>query len=162
MDAVGQFAMAAAAFRDWARGGTDTGEAAALAALRHITRLYLAGLELPAGPWEPGADDGLRVGDDEWNAVQVTAAARLPLDWYAVVCDPLTVPPEVEAGIGSLSDDIADIYRDVVVGLREYDAGRREPAVWQWKFWLARHWGQHATEAIAALHAWLSANAEFE
>jgi hypothetical protein len=58
----------------------------------------------------------------------------------------------------SLADDIADIYRDVVSGLRHYRAGHRDEAVWQWTFTLQSHWGGHITGAIRALHCWLAAN----
>ena len=72
--------------------------------------------------------------------------------------DPLPVPPE-EPVVGSLTDDIADIYRDVIPGLREYELGRRAQAVWEWGFGLRHHWGEHATGAIRALHCRLAANA---
>ena len=159
MDAVERFAAAVAAFRDWARG-TDTGEAAVRAALLHITRLYLAALELPAVRWDevvnqPEAD---RVNDTEWRAVY-DATARLPLDYYGSVFYPLIVPPEESPSIGSVSDDIADLYRDTVSGLRALEAGLRAVAVWDWKFHFRHHWGKHATDAIGALHAWLAENA---
>jgi hypothetical protein len=74
------------------------------------------------------------------------------------VFDPLSVPPD-EPVVGSLSDDLCDVYREVVSGLREYEAGRRAQAVWEWGFGLRHHWGKHATGAIRALHRWLAANA---
>jgi hypothetical protein len=60
--------------------------------------------------------------------------------------------------VGSLSDDLADIYRDVVTGLRAYDRGDRAGAVWEWRFNLHAHWGAHATGAMRALHWWLCNN----
>jgi hypothetical protein len=152
------FAVEAAAFQRWACSGGDEGELAAREALLRITRLYSAALVLPPA-WNEAVTDGCRarVDDDEWKAI-VAAAARLPLDYYGEVYNPLTVPPD-EAAVGSLADDIADIYRDVVTGLREYEAGRPVEALWQWGFLFGAHWGEHATGAIRALHAWLSANA---
>ncbi|MFL5328956.1 MAG: DUF5063 domain-containing protein [Gemmataceae bacterium] len=160
MDAVERFAAEADAFREWAARGTDTGEYAARNALLRIIRLYLAALELPPSWSEELAHqpDAPRVGDAEWRAVYAEAG-RLPLDHYAEVFDPLAVPPEEPPVIGSLADDIADIYRDVVTGLREYEAGQRAQAVWEWGFGLQHHWGEHATGAIRALHCWLAANA---
>jgi hypothetical protein len=76
---------------------------------------------------------------------------------YGEVFNPLIVPPE-EPVLGSLSDDITDIYRDVVTGLREYEAGRRTQALWEWGFGFQAHWGEHATGAIRALHCWLASN----
>lgn len=89
---------------------------------------------------------------------QVVAACGLPLDFYHEVFDPLPFPPE-DPVVGSLSDDLADIYRDVVTGLRAYEAGRRAQAVWEWGFNLRAHWGEHATSAIRALHCWLAEHA---
>lgn len=159
MNAVERFAAEVAAFRDWARG-TDTGEDAVRAALRHLTRLYLAALELPPVRWDEVANqpEADRVNDTEWRAVY-DAMARLPLDYYGSVFHPLIVPPEESPCIGSVSDDIADIYRDTVTGLRVFEAGRRAVAVWEWGFHFRHHWGKHATGAIGALHAWLVENA---
>jgi hypothetical protein len=164
VDAVVRFATEAVAFRDWAARGTDAGEVAARNALLHITRLYLAALELPPAWSEELSDqpDAERIGNAEWGEV-FGAARRLPLDYYAAACDPLYDPvvgPHADsAGIGSLSDDIADIYRDVVSGLRAFETGRRAAAVWEWGFGFRHHWGEHATGAIQALHAWMAANA---
>lgn len=159
MDAVGRFAAEVGAFRAWALGD-DAGAAAARNALLRITRLYLAALELPPAWSDELVDrpDAGRVGNAEWRAV-LAAARRLPLDEYGTVFDPTVVPPEHSATVGSLSDDITDIYRDVVSGLCALEAGRRAEAVWEWGFGFCHHWGEHATGAIRALHAWLAANA---
>ena len=158
MDAVDRFAAEAALFQQWARYGTDQGDSAAREALIRITRLYLAALDLPPAWSEELADqhDAARVGDEEWRAV-FAACARLPLDYYGEVFDPLPVPPE-QPVVASLADDIADIYRDVVSGLQEHQAGRRAQAVWEWGFGFRHHWGEHATGAIRALHCWLAGN----
>ena len=87
----------------------------------------------------------------------LTATNRLPFEAYGEVFDPTVIPPQTPV-CGSLSDDIADIYRDVVTGLREYQAGRRNAALREWGFLLQIHWGEHATGAIRALHRWLTVN----
>jgi len=122
----------------------------------HLTRLYLAALGLPPAPDEDTVDrrDG-EVVDEERRTVY-DACARLPLDYYGEVFDPLPVPPE-EPVVGSLADDIADVYRDVVSGLLEHRAGRRSQALLQWEITFS-HWGEHLTGAIRALHCWLVAN----
>lgn len=163
MDPVERFAGEAEAFRAWATLGMDTGEDAARNALLHVVRLYLAALELPPAWSEQLAHepDAERVGENEWRTA-FAAAGRLPLDIYAA-CDPHFDPvvglPTESAGIGSLSDDLGDIYRDVVTGLRAFESGRRAVAVWEWGFGFRHHWGEHATGAIRALHAWLAADA---
>ena len=159
MDAVDRFAAETAAFREWALNGNDQEEWAARGALVCLTRLYLAALELPPAWNEELADqpDAVRVGDEECRTV-AAACRRLPFDLYGEVFDSLPVPPE-EPVVGSLTDDITDIYRDVITGLREYESGRRAQAVWEWGFGLRHHWGEHATGAIRALHCWLAGNA---
>ena len=160
MDAVERFAAEAVAFREWARHGSDDGTAAARNALHRILRLYLAGLQLPAespDELEGTSDTDLeRVSRDELRSVR-EAAARIPLGFYGEIFDPLPVPPE-EPVVGDLADDIEDIYHDVVRGLQAYEQGQHALAVWEWRFHLRVHWGEHATSAIRALHCWLAEN----
>ena len=158
IDSADAFATEAALFERWARHGADTGHASAREALVRITKLYACALALPPAWSDELADqpDAEGIAADELAAV-FAACARLPIDWYGEVYDPLPVPPD-EPGVGSLADDIADIYGDVVSGLREYEAGRRARAIWEWGFGLQHHWGEHATSAIRALHCWLAAN----
>jgi hypothetical protein len=149
------FAEEAGRFERWARSGIGDGAPAVREALIRITQLYLAGLSLPP-PWSDHLGTAVvdLVQDDEWKAV-LQAAARLPLDAYGGVFDPLVIPPE-EPVVGSIADDIADIYRDVVTGLRLDQSGERPEAIWQWSFNFRHHWGEHATGAIRALHCWLA------
>ena len=86
------------------------------------------------------------------------SGAALPLDFYGEVYDPTEITGEAPV-TGSLSDDLEDIYRDVVTGLRAYQRGDRAGAVWEWSFNLHAHWGAHATGAMRALHWWLRNNA---
>lgn len=159
MDAVDRFASEVTHFREWALHGTDQAEWAARGALVRLTRLYLVALDLPPAWSDELTDqpDVGRVGGEECRVVAF-ACRRLPFDLYGEVFDPLPVPPD-EPVVGSLTDDITDIYRDVITGLREYEAGRRAQAVWEWGFGLRHHWGEHATGAIRALHCWLARNA---
>ncbi|MGE3803357.1 MAG: DUF5063 domain-containing protein [Gemmataceae bacterium] len=155
---VDRFAAEARLFCGWARDRNDRAELAARNALVYLTRLYLAALELPPYWSEELADqpDAKRIGEEECRAVSA-ACRRLPFDIYVEQFDPLCFPPE-EPVVGSLTDDLGDIFRDVATGLREYEAGRRSQAVWEWGFGLRHHWGEHATGAIRALHCWLAAN----
>jgi hypothetical protein len=54
---------------------------------------------------------------------------------------------------GSLSDDIADVYRDLRNGFLSYDSGDVDEAVWNWRTEFESHWGRHAAHAIYALQA---------
>jgi hypothetical protein len=57
-----------------------------------------------------------------------------------------------ELAVGSLSDDVLDIHHDVGEGLAMWDAGHREVAVWHWRLLFGPHWGDHAIDALRALH----------
>lgn len=159
-NAVLDFAVEAARFRDWARAGSDSGELAVRQALIRIGALYFAALQLPPEWSDELADapDTESISGDERRAVYERAAARLPFTDYARVFDPFVLPPE-EPVVGSIGDDVADIYGDIVSGLVEYEAGQTARAIWYWGFQLRSHRGRHATDAIYALHIWLSENA---
>jgi hypothetical protein len=101
-----------------------------------------------------------------------TAALSLPLDESAEDVDAQTspMPPrldfgvhdeywevldpyiEAEALIGALSDDVADVYADLARGLALWAADKRDAAVWEWRFGFDIHWGDHAVDALRALH----------
>jgi Domain of unknown function (DUF5063) len=101
-----------------------------------------------------------------------TAALSLPLDESADDVDAQTspMPPRVDFGahdeywevfdpyieaealIGALSDDVADVYADLARGLALWEADKRDAAVWEWRFGFDIHWGDHAIDALRALH----------
>ncbi len=157
-DAIDQFAAEASRFESWAHRSDLHGEVAAREALIRVSSLYTAALQLPPA-WSDALEDEpdvLRLPADECQ--RLTAIKHLPIDMYGVVGNPLLLPPD-DPGIGSVVDDLSDIYRDVVTGLRAYRAGNRAQAVWECAFGFTHHWGEHATGAIQAIHAWLAANA---
>ena len=53
---------------------------------------------------------------------------------------------------GSLADDVLDIYRDVQRGLALWDSSQVRNAIWDWRFHFEFHWGEHAVDALRALH----------
>ncbi len=131
---------------------------AAREALIRITSLYIAGLELPQ-PIAGGAENGDGVDSLPGSDVsKVKGHGGIPFDYYRVVFDPHKIPPE-EAILGSLDDDILDIFRDVVTGLRVFESGNRSAALWEWGIHFKNHWGRHAVCAIHSLHVWLTENA---
>jgi hypothetical protein len=160
LDAVTHFAAEATRFREWAQNGNDSGELAVRQALIRLLALYLAGLDLPPEWSDELADapEAQGISSDERWAIHNGIAARLPFGDYARVLDPFALPPK-ELVVASIANDIADIYGDVVGGLIEYESGRTPQAIWEWGFQLRSHWGRHATEAIYALHVWLTENA---
>ena len=157
MDSIDQFANAARAYRDWLMEGSDEEEDAAAAGLIHLSRLLATALALPALEFETPEIDAADVPEDEWRRA-FAAAGRLPVDLYKDLYDPEPDGTK-EPIMGSLSDDLADIYGDVVRGLRAYEEKDIEAALWEWRFNFAHHWGAHATAAIRVLQQWLQANA---
>jgi Domain of unknown function (DUF5063) len=158
MPSIEQFAAEAATFRQGILDSKAAGSITPRTALRLVSALYVAGLDLPH-PWtnseeEAQPDDHVR--DEEfWSVVELCKS--LPFRYYGKVFDTTVVPaePPVE---GDVADDIADIFRDVVTGLRAFEAGRGAAAIWEWSFGFRHHWGRHATGAIGGLHGWLVEN----
>jgi len=69
----------------------------------------------------------------------------------------LVDPPnsQQESMLGSLNDDLADIYRDLAPGLKAFHARRDEwlpEIIFEWRLLMESHWGHHATNAMRALH----------
>jgi hypothetical protein len=63
--------------------------------------------------------------------------------------------PGVDAApvAGALSDDLLDIYRDVHRGLKLWEScAPIAAAIWEWRFHFDAHWGEHAMNALRALH----------
>ena len=115
-----------------------------------LARLLALGLELPQV--EPDEDEAADDPDglDE-DARVVAASVRRTvgdLDRYWEVFDPRE---HTEPVAGALWDDLVDTYRDLRRGLHLADRGSRFAAVWNWRFSLETHWGNHATDAIRVL-----------
>ncbi|MFN8075271.1 MAG: DUF5063 domain-containing protein [Kineosporiaceae bacterium] len=121
---------------------------------------------LPSERFEPDAGP-----DPDIDPVR-TALANLfeGLDDYTDLVDPLT---SVERVRGSLSDDLADVAADLAHGLRHYQSGRVDEALWWWQFSYLSTWGLRATSALRVVQSMLShvrldadpetvADAEFE
>jgi uncharacterized protein DUF5063 len=108
------------------------------------------------------ADDSApssRLTHEEWSALFKALGEHLgPYALYWDVYDPTKLEPD-DPVAGSLADDLADIYRDLQDGLRDWghqDVDRRRNALWQWRFSFESHWGAHAVDAIRAIHWFLN------
>jgi hypothetical protein len=130
-----------------------------LALQRLIPDLYACGLRLPmstAGQ-EP---EPRRMTHEEWWRLFRSLGSRLGhRDHYREVFDAYD-RKDREVLTGSLADDLADIHRDLTNGLRSWRSGDRRRAVWEWRFGVDYHWGEHATSAMRALY-WLRQNHDF-
>lgn len=69
--------------------------------------------------------------------------------FYHWVSDPIS---DEDTGGTSLADDLSDIYVDLKRSLLEYDSGDKTNAIWQWKFDLRGHTGQHIVSALRPIH----------
>lgn len=150
---IDTFALEARAFCAWATGA-DGSTMGAAAALRHIAALYVAALSLPH-PFSPDLSSEYRSADAPNRHLVQGRVTTLPFDRYWEMYAPNTATPE-EPAAGSLRDDIQDIYDDVARGLDLFDAGNRADALFEWGFGFRIHWGEHATGALHALHAFLA------
>jgi hypothetical protein len=85
---------------------------------------------------------------------------KLPVDAYAVVFDPLEYDPtEINPPIpvmATISDDLSDIYHDLMEGLGMFRGGQVENALWHWHFMYYAHWGRHVSHAQSAIWQYLS------
>jgi hypothetical protein len=121
---------------------------------------------LPSERFEP--DPGP---DPDVEPVQAGLANLLDgLDEYVDVLDPMTTG---EVARGSLSGDLAEVAVALVHGLRHYESGRVDEALWWWQFSYLSSWGERAASALRAVLSLLShlrldadeetvADAEFE
>ena len=154
-----RFAQAARAFQEWVARLPHEDTNQTLPALSHLLNLSLLALPLlPLPELHADVDDPDHVADHEWKSVY-QAAAALPLGNYAEVFDPLVVPAETPV-VGDIADDLADVYREIITGLRLVESGKHLQAHWHWAFTFQVHWGKHATSAIRALYAVIASNDE--
>jgi Domain of unknown function (DUF5063) len=122
--------------------------------LRLVLRLYERALLLPeTGPATARVLD--RVDHQAWQDGIERVRRRLVRDEYWEVFEPLEVE-QPQPLMGSISDALVDIWRDIKEGLLEMDSGTpgsRNDAVWHWRFSFESHWAHHASDAIRALGA---------
>lgn len=122
-----------------------------------LAELYMQGLRLPEGP--PAAED--------FDAEPVSTKANFKMAQaidkklahycaYWGIVAPFQSPTGENSPLqGTIGDDLADIHRDLKYGLAIYDIGTEQSsqeAVWQWRFGLANHWGEHLVSCLYAIH----------
>jgi hypothetical protein len=121
-----------------------------------LARLQVGALELP----DPDADfeeddaptENGRGDFASWSERQKSLEARFGrFDAYSKIFDAFD-GVDREPVVGLLSDDLADILRDLQEGLEAWKRGAHAQALWSWRFMYGAHWGQHAASALHALH----------
>lgn len=71
--------------------------------------------------------------------------------YYREVFDPWELDDD-RAMTGDLTDDLWDTFMGLRTGLDLWNRGRRDQALWQWRFGFESHWGEHVTGALRALY----------
>ena len=142
---VCEFVLQARQFCDFVANCSALPLTGRLAAARiRLLELYRAGAALPSV--EPPA--GIEAGPSPDSPKGWAGFERFDVYWE--VFDPYE---EDEPVAGSLSDDILDVYKDVRRGLTLWDKDvPRSAALWEWRFHFDSHWGDHAVDALRALH----------
>ena len=108
-----------------------------------LMKIYIAALTLPI--MDPETDE---VPDIQKCSIKIDRKLKTT---YWEVFDPW----EEESPIcGNLYDDFSDIVEDLQHDIEEYDQGRIGNAVFEWRFGVTSHWGDHTVNTIRALH-WL-------
>ena len=128
----------------------------AAAVAESLAGLVAAASRLPeVSPSEADLPDG--PSQSEWHAC-LAAVQRVLGDWDGYWTTTAAHGEGAqEAVMLPLSDDLADVWRDLKQGLLALDAGApRDDVAWEWRFGFSAHWGRHATEALRALHARLA------
>lgn len=152
MTLLDDFASAARSYCNWAEqaDGQQSAKSEMQAARRYLAALYAIAVGLPSYECEWVERP---VSKDEW-AEKYARFGALPVGYYGSICNPLQVPAG-EAALGDLADDLADIWRDLQQGLTIFEDGYRNAAGWQWQDSFS-HWGEHALNALAIIHLWLT------
>jgi Domain of unknown function (DUF5063) len=115
-----------------------------------LPQIYAAGIQLPDVelPEEDFAFES-RTFDSPMGRI---GALLGKYDQYAEVFDPIF---DREFLLTHLSDDLSDIYGDLLDPMEIYDRGGDEhvvEATWRWKFYLRGHCGDHLVDALRPIH----------
>ncbi|HVK38595.1 MAG TPA: DUF5063 domain-containing protein [Candidatus Kapabacteria bacterium] len=124
--------------------------------LRRLAALYTAGLALPEV--EVQGDDLLltTMSHEEWSVVCRGLSDIIgKYNMYWTMLDSPYVSKDDHGGIGTISDDLADTYRDVKGRLDIWDSAEpdlRQQVIWEWRFNFVYHYGQHILDSMRAIH----------
>lgn len=141
--AVATFVRAANDFRKFVSSADKLNVHERLAIARQrLLVLYSAGTELPRVETVTDRQAPTYPAPERWPGFEVH-------DAYWEVFDPYE---DAEPVAKALADDVLDIYRDVRRGLWFWEKGEMADAVWEWRFSFESHWGNHAVDALRALH----------
>ena len=123
-----------------------------------LSALYATAMTLPDP--SPITDMDGPMTHEEWGAVFARVQSLLGKDdsyWTVVPFGGDGADDPDERLVGSLADDLADIYRDLRDGFLLLAAGTPEDdVVWGWRHSFWSHWGEHAVNALRIIHRHLA------
>ena len=97
------------------------------------------------------------ISHDEWSDMFASLQRKLGInDLYWEIYDPLKTDHD-DPVAASLSDDLADIWRDLKDGLSHWadcSDTMRQQIIWNWHFSFHSHWSDHVVDALRAIN-WL-------
>lgn len=150
--AVVSFSELVQEYLGWCKSPENDPVANARTATRLLSDLYRGALELTL-PEDADLDlEGVRPDHSEWSSIK-DGLTQVPFSIYWKHLEPLDLESK-EAGFADLTDDLADIYVDLADGLSLYLEGHVLEAEWEWRNGFQIHWGEHAVDALNALHTW--------
>ena len=125
--------------------------------LLEVSQLLLAGARLgvqvdfvPEEEYEPDVGP-----DPDLDKMRARLAELFgAFDEYTEVFDPYEQEPELVTS--RISDDITAIATALAQGLKHYNAGRLNEALWWWQFSYVSSWGGEASAALRALQSIVS------
>lgn len=92
--------------------------------------------------------------DGDKRARLVKKFRTLPFDRYRKVFDPHDADATDEPVTGLLSDDLADIYAELLGGLELARGGQLGAACAEWAQMYRFHWHRHVLGALTAIETW--------
>jgi len=122
--------------------------------LQSVLRLYDQALSLPGTHSEMWLDESIT--HEDWKEIMMRIGRRLGGDyyWHVEPVEPREADPP-QPTLGSLSDDLADIWRELKEGLLALESDPSvdiNDVVWHWRYSFEIHWARHAAGAIGALN----------
>lgn len=121
-----------------------------------VARIYLAALSLPQVE-ATGESLNRDISHEEYSQIGRSLVAKFDqYNLYWQILDPGELEPD-DPGCQTLSDDLADIWRDLKPGLLHCNTttdSLRQAILWEWYFNFHHHWSTHAVDALRIID-WL-------
>ena len=108
--------------------------------IRYLMRLYIGAMDLP------------EIRNLEGEKERNKAIPRVEVAFDSCYWEVFNPHDRNDLVASDIVDDLSDIYRDLKDGVNEYEAGRRNNAVFIWKLYFESHWGKHITDLLRVFH----------